>query len=262
MEFAQAKLAVEQAIKRKSDLTGLVVKISQNQKSRLIRQKMEELQRLNHEEIIRIQRENDLCMRIQHEENLRIQQEEKQRLEIISWEQRLIFGQSEALRIFKGKQSLMTHQDQIEYILSIMTYNSNFESWKENQRTTEQWEIGMSWFCLNVVETRLQVDVLETLELVRRTDHKILGKQSIYTAPDDKREISQSLHYLDVILLPFIKSQFERFKTLPKKGDLATANVWFHPFVSGKFDLEPVIRLVNSFVGGARKIGRISRKSK
>jgi hypothetical protein len=262
MEFAQAKLAVEQAIKTKSDLTGLAVKISQKQKSRLVSKKMEELRRKNHEEIMRIQRENNLRMRIQHEENLRIQQEEKQRLEIISWEQRRIFGQFKALRVFKGKQGSMTHQDQIEYILSIMAYNCNFKSWERNQRITEQWEIGMSWFCLNVVETRLQVDVLEMLELVRRTDDKIMKKQSIFTAPEDRREISESLHYLEVILLPFIKSQFERFKTLSKKGDLATANVWFHPFASGKFDLEPVIRLVNSFVGGERMIGRISRKSK
>ncbi len=104
-------------------------------------------------------------------------------------------------------------------------------------------------------------------------DTQIKIKKSVYISAEPEHEYEseskseiilenrQSIRYLKTELIPFVKSQFRRFKTPPMKGDIATANVLFFPFRSTGFDFESVIILINKFLGGERKISRIPMKS-
>ena len=210
--------------------------------------------------------------------------QDKRRMQIRIWERNLIINQRESLHSLKLKLSSFTHQELVMQIYNLMKYEYNIQSWNENiggcesywwnkhQDKNKLWKIEMSWFCLNVVEARLENEVYETIDELYCTYNNIIKKYprsdfteviSIIKRPSNLTEVdfnigvSISLMYLQNILQPFIKYQFGRLKTLPKKGDLATANIWFHPFRSTIFDLDPVIRMVNSFLGGNKNIGRI-----
>ena len=99
------------------------------------------------------------------------------------------------------------------------------------------------------------------------TQIKIKKRMYLFTESESEsksekiQENRHSMRYLETDLIPFVKAQFIRLKTPPMKGDIATANVLFFPFRSTGFDFEPVISLVNTFLGGERKIGRIPIKS-
>ena len=211
-------------------------------------------------EDLRLQQEEDL--RLQQDKDFRLQQEKDRRAQIILWERTLIVNQLYALRDLKSKLPFLRGSQCSSRILYLMAHDHYFISWIENNGTNELRKMAMSWFCLNVDQARLHEEVIETLQELLYTEYKIKKTLSNFTAPEIILENSKLIRYLDTELIPFVKSQFGRFKTPPKKRDIATGNVLFRPFRSAGFDFEPVINLVNTFLGGERKIGRIPIKSK
>jgi hypothetical protein len=236
----QAKLLVALDIENTCRLTGLRHTISCKNKCKLIKNKMKDLL---------LQQDKDL--RMKQEEDLRLQQEED------LLEGKLIVHQPKELRDLKTALPSLEYSQCSSHILFLMKYNSYFISWMKNNSTNELWKMAMSWFCLNVDQARLHEEVLETLQELLYIENNIQENLSNFTAPEIRLVNSQAIQYLKFELIPFVKSQFVRFKTPPKKGDIATANVLFSPFRSAGFDFVPVIRLVNTFLGGERKIGRI-----
>ena len=278
----RAKQAVDEDIQRIEKSTGFRSSISREKKSRLVVQKTNEIRllaeeehRLQVEEVVRLQEEE--CRLFAEEEHrlyqekhrsqaeddrslqdvLRLQQDLDSRTKL--WINDLVVHQPRCLRILKSKLPSLSGEDFTSQLTALMAYDHNFLSWRQNRGKSQFWKTAMSWFCINVVDCRFQDQVLETLNCLLLTYLKIRAKQSSWTAPEDIEQIPESICYLRSVLIPHLELEFERFTSLPKKEDIATAVTWFQPYTS--LNLEPMVDRVNSFLGGKKMwVGKIGAK--